>query len=132
MSNKNDVVEEGEDDEAVLPDIIDNGEVSGKVIIAIPKGGMVLCISPTKLRTGYGVNLLANMDPTLSVTLAQSIYALMSGCIEAIRYKKESLFRLAIIAERKRKAMELDPDDILWNKETPKQYLEESGVKGNA
>ena len=119
-------------DQSNPPEFLDTGTDTGDVIVRVPKGAMMLCISPTKDREGYGLNLIQNYDSTLPITLAQSIYALSVGCMEAIKYKKESLFKLAIIFERKRKAQEIDPETVIWNKETPEHYLNNSGVKGSA
>lgn len=114
----------------IPPEFIPNDK--DEAIMKIPPGSLCLVISPTLNREGYGINLVGNSDLTLPITLSQSMYAIMKGCIEAIKYKKESLFKLAIIAARREKREEIDPDNITWNKETPKQYLKEAGVKGNA
>lgn len=116
----------------ILPEFVDTGEETGEVIIKMPKGSFALFISPTIDREGYGINLLGNNDPSLPITLAQSMYGLMSGCVEAIKYKKESLLKLAIIAHRKEQQQKIDPDDVIWNRDTPKHYLERSRAKGNA
>lgn len=114
----------------VAPEFIQND--NNEVIMKLPSGSLCLVISPTLNKEGYGINLVGNADLTLPLTLSQSMYAVMRGCIEAIKYKKESLFKLAIIAARREKREEIDPESVVWNKETPTQYLEQSGVKGNA
>jgi len=114
----------------IAPEFVSNND--DEVIMKLPKGSLCLVISPTLNREGYGINLVGNSDTTLPLTLTQSMYAIMKGCIEAIKYKKESLFRLAIIAARKEKREEIDPEAVVWNKDTPQHYLEEAGVKGNA
>jgi len=117
---------------APLPDIIDDGQETGKVIIGLPKGSVGLVITPTRNNEGYGVNVVANFNPDLPVTISQAIWGLIKGCLAAIKYKKESLYRLAIIETRKERATEINADDVTWNKDTPKHYLAEAGVKGNA
>lgn len=123
---------ESPDKNIILPEFVDNGAVTGEVIIKMPKGSFALFISPTVDKEGYGVNLVGNNDPTLPITLAQSMYGLMKGCVEAIRYKKESLLKLAILAHRKEQQQKIDPDDVIWNKDTPEHYLESARAKGNA
>jgi len=117
---------------APSPTIVDDGSVSGRVIIELPKGCVGLLITPTRNNEGYGVNIVSNMDPNLPTTIAQAIWGLVKGCFEAIKFKKESLYKLAVIAARREKAQEIDPNDITWNKDTPKRYLAEAGSKGNA
>lgn len=114
----------------IPPEFVPNDK--DEVIMKLPLGSLCLIISPTINREGYGINLVGNTDTTLPVTLAQSMYAIMKGCVEAIKWKKESLFKLAIIAARREKREEIDPEQVVWNRETPKKYLEQSGVKGNA
>lgn len=124
--------EELSGDIADPPIFIDDGATSGKVIIELPKGCICLSITPTRNKEGYGVNVFGNLDPTMPITISQTIYSLIRGCLEAIKFKKESLFKLAIIAARREQAQQIDPDDVIWNKETPKHYLGDTRAKGNA